>query len=118
MVALILNARPYLAPSRLFIITAAGAFLREIFPTRTAVKATRRYEFFACFDLLHRKSLYLNMGEFMVNPDSRFRTDEAKQQIVRVSGSTGKMIYIPILPLLLADIVIVNNFHSATQTDT
>lgn len=58
------------------------------------------------------------MGEFMVNPYSGFRPDETKQHIVRVSSSSREMIYIPILPFLPADIVIVDNFHCAAQADT
>ncbi len=71
-----------------------------------------------CLDLLHGHDLYLNMGKFMINPYGSFRPDEAKQHIVRVSRSAREMIYIPILPFFLADIVIVDDFHSATQTDT
>lgn len=58
------------------------------------------------------------MGKFMVNPYSGFGADETKQHIVRVSRSSREMIYIPILPFLPADIVIINNLHSTTQTDT
>ena len=58
------------------------------------------------------------MGKFMVNPYSSFRTDEAKQQIVRISRPTREMIYIPFLPFLPADPIIIDNFHSTTQTDT
>ena len=32
---------------------ATGAFVRQILTARAAVKAARRYKFFACFDLLH-----------------------------------------------------------------
>lgn len=56
------------------------------------------------------------MGKFMVYPDSSFCPYEAKQHIVRVSRSTGEVIYIPILPFFPADIVIIDNFHNATQT--
>ena len=58
------------------------------------------------------------MGEFMVNPDSGFRPDEAEQHIVRIGRSTGEMVYIPVLPFLPADTVIIDNFHSAAQADT
>lgn len=58
------------------------------------------------------------MGECMVNPYSSFSAYKTKQYIVRVSRSAREMINIPILPFLLADIVIIDNFHSATQTDT
>lgn len=71
-----------------------------------------------CLDLLHGHDLYLNMGKFMINPYGSFRPDEAKQHIVRVSRSSGEVIYIPILPFLPANIVIVDNFHSTTQADT
>ncbi len=57
------------------------------------------------------------MGKFMVNPDSSFSAYEAKQQIVRVCRSTREVIYIPILPFIPADIVIIDNLHGATQTD-
>ena len=57
------------------------------------------------------------MGKFMVNPYGGFSADEAKQQIVRVCGSPGEVIYIPILPFIPSDIVIIDNLHSATQTD-
>lgn len=53
MVTLSLDAVPYLAPSRLFIIMATRAFVRQILTARTAVEAARRYEFFVCFDILH-----------------------------------------------------------------
>lgn len=47
------SARPYLTPRSLFVIMAAGTFVRQILTARAAVKAARRYEFFVCFDLLH-----------------------------------------------------------------
>ena len=53
MVTISLDAVPYLAPSRLFIIMATRAFVRQILAARTAVEAARRYEFFVCFDILH-----------------------------------------------------------------
>lgn len=48
-----IDTSPNLAPSRLFIIMATGTFLRQILSARAAIEATRRYEFFISFDILH-----------------------------------------------------------------
>lgn len=53
MITIAFSARPYLAPGRLFIIMATGAFVRQILTARAAVEAARRYKFFVCFDILH-----------------------------------------------------------------
>ena len=51
--ALALDTRPDLTPSRLLILMATGAFVRQILTARATVEATRRYEFFVCFYFLH-----------------------------------------------------------------
>ena len=48
-----LDTRPDLTPSRLLILMATGAFVRQILTARATVEATRRYEFFVCFYFLH-----------------------------------------------------------------
>lgn len=48
-----LDTRPDLAPSRLLILMATGAFGPQILTARAAIKPARRYELFVCFYILH-----------------------------------------------------------------
>lgn len=58
------------------------------------------------------------MCKFIVNPYSSLPAYETKQHVSRVGRTSREMIYIPTLPFLPSDIIIIDNFHHASQTDT
>ena len=71
MIIITFSTRPYLAPRSLFVIMATRTFVRQILTARATIEAASRYEFFACFDILHISNAPQSDDAYYHNTEAR-----------------------------------------------